>query len=78
MTSLDCWAKEFEKSACNNRPGSDVYGVPMETMFVPSDYQPPVLTELGTFEDLTKATNVGTFTDVVLPHQGEIGGHVYS
>jgi len=41
----------------------------METTYVPSDYEPPALTALGTFEELTKATNLGESTDVFLAAQ---------
>lgn len=40
----------------------------MEKMYVPADYEPPALTELGTFEDLTKAANIGESTDIALPY----------
>jgi hypothetical protein len=50
----------------------------MEATYLPSDYEPPALTELGTFEDLTKATNVGTNTDVFLPHPPELPPNTFS
>jgi hypothetical protein len=50
----------------------------METMYVPSDYEPPTLTELGKFEDLTKATNLGEDTDVMLPRMREHAQNAFS
>jgi hypothetical protein len=31
-------------------------------------YEPPTVSELGSFEDLTRATNLGEDTDVALPY----------
>jgi len=50
----------------------------METMYVPAGYEPPALTELGTFEDLTKAVNLGEDTDIMLPRVREHAQSAYS
>jgi hypothetical protein len=50
----------------------------MEATYLPSDYEPPALTELGTFEDLTEATNVGERTDIALPYAHALVLSAYS